>query len=160
MNKIISIKDEDSGIRSKHSWGSNTLLNQKLIQWEIYHCSYLQIIILFSLTILPFHGNTLSKIVFSSSLWFVLQIPTGTEINGKQVPRPPSDPRPSRVVLSMEAIIILMNMLDAHLQRNWLREDFGPFVYMYTPAGSQMSLIQMSLILFSKEIIIVEGAIK
>ena len=75
VNKIISIKDEDSGIRSKHSWGSNTLLNQKLIQWEIYHCSYLQIIILFSLTILPFHGNTLSKIVFSSSLWFVLQIP-------------------------------------------------------------------------------------
>ena len=41
-----------------------------------------------------------------------------------------------------------------------LRENFGPFVYMYTPAGSQKSLTQMSLILFSKEIITVPGAIK
>lgn len=97
-------------------------LNEKYIT-----CSYLQIIILFSLTILPFHRNTLSKIVFSSSLWFVPQIPTGTEINGKHVSGPPRDPRPSRVVLSMEAIIILMNMLDAHLQRNWAQRKIFPF---------------------------------
>ena len=37
VNKIISIKDDDSGIGSNHSWGSNFLLNQKLTQWEIYH---------------------------------------------------------------------------------------------------------------------------
>ena len=97
-------------------------LNEKYII-----CSYLQIIIPFSLTILPFHRNTLSKIVFSSSSWFVLQIPTGTEINGKHVPGHPSDPKPSRVVLSMEPIIILMNMIDAHLQRNWAQRKFWPF---------------------------------
>lgn len=89
-------------------------------------CSYLQIIILFSLTILPFHRNTLSKIVFSSSLWFVPQIPAQDEINGKHVSGPPRDPRPSRVVLSMEAIIILMNMLDAHLQRKLSSEKIFP----------------------------------
>lgn len=45
-------------------------------------------------------------------------------------------------------------------QETGLREDFGPFILMYTPGGSHISQIQMSPTLYSKEIIIVPGAIK
>ena len=37
MNKIISVKNEDWGIKNNHRRGNNFLLNQKLTQWEIYH---------------------------------------------------------------------------------------------------------------------------